>query len=265
MQINNTIKREGGKRCRGILKKRADEKPLVSIITAVYNGRATMEETIKSVISQDYPNFEYLVIDGGSTDGTVDILKKYDASIDYWVSEPDKGIYHALNKGIDLARGEWIYFLGADDRLFDDKVLQRFLAGQLSSKMVYGNVVWGRTGKLYDGEFSQWKLCRKNICQQAIFYHRDLFRMLGKFEEKYPVQADWLFNLKAFAGKDTGPLFVNAPVATYSDAGLSSVTVDMAYFKDHAKNIRKTFGVVKFVYFKCYLVLEAIAGLFKKK
>jgi glycosyltransferase involved in cell wall biosynthesis len=264
MRTENMIKEEGGQRGKGVVKGKVGGKPLVSIITAVYNGNAAIEKAIKSVVNQNYPNFEYLVIDGGSADGTVETLKKYNDVIDYWLSEPDNGVYDALNKGIDLAHGEWIYFLGADDKLFDNKVLQSFLAGPQSSKMVYGNVVWAGTGKLYDGEFSQWKLCRKNICQQAIFYHRDLFRMLGKFETKYPLQADWLFNLKAFAEKDTRPLFVNAPVAVYSDAGLSSVKVDMAYFKDHAKNIRKTLGLVKFGYFKCYLVWEAIVGLGKK-
>ena len=112
MQNKHSNKTEGGKRFRRIREK-LNGPPLVSIITVVYNGHRTLEETIQSVVNQNYPNIEYLIIDGGSTDGTMEILKKYDDTIDYWISEPDKGVYHAMNKGIEIAQGEWLYFLGS--------------------------------------------------------------------------------------------------------------------------------------------------------
>src|SRR5688572_26809863 len=96
--------------------------PKVSIITAVYNGDLYLEQTIQSVLAQTYANIEYIVIDGGSKDGTVAILKKYASKLAYWVSEPDKGIYDAWNKGVQAATGEWIAFLGADDLLFPDTI-----------------------------------------------------------------------------------------------------------------------------------------------
>jgi len=91
--------------------------PLITIITVVYNGEKYLEETIKSVINQTYPNVEYIIIDGGSTDGTLDIIKKYEDYIDYWVSEKDKGIYDAMNKGILVSNGKYLLFLNADDFL----------------------------------------------------------------------------------------------------------------------------------------------------
>lgn len=92
----------------------------ISIVTVTYNCKNDVEKTIKSVLDLDYPNIEYIVIDGASKDGTVDIIKTYADRIDYWISEPDKGIYDAMNKGIAVATGEWIYFLNAGD-CFDDK------------------------------------------------------------------------------------------------------------------------------------------------
>ena len=89
--------------------------PLISVITVSYNAVSTIEDTILSVINQTYPNIEYIIIDGGSADGTVDIIEKYVDRISYWVSEPDKGIYDAMNKGLKVANGDWAIFMGSDD------------------------------------------------------------------------------------------------------------------------------------------------------
>src|ERR1700722_12907065 len=95
-------------------------KPLVSVITVVYNGAATLETTLLSVIGQSYDRVEYIVVDGGSKDGTLDLIDRYKSHIATWVSEPDKGVYDAMNKGIRMAKGDWLFFLGSDDRFQDD-------------------------------------------------------------------------------------------------------------------------------------------------
>ena len=100
----------------------------ITVITVVYNCHDTIEATILSVINQTYDNVEYIIIDGGSKDGTVDVIKKYQDQINYWVSEPDEGIYEAMNKGIDKASGDWINFMNSGDSFTSDKVLNSIFA-----------------------------------------------------------------------------------------------------------------------------------------
>lgn len=126
------MRREGGIRTRGIGKYPSLDRPIISIITVVFNGRATLEHTIRSVIEQNYENAEHIIIDGGSTDGTIDILRKYDGEIDYWVSEKDAGIYDAMNKGIALAKGDYIGMLNADDYFANPSALEK-IAGRLKA------------------------------------------------------------------------------------------------------------------------------------
>ncbi|HET7834030.1 MAG TPA: glycosyltransferase family 2 protein [Gallionella sp.] len=123
------IKLEGGKRILfGNLKRLLPNKPLLTVITVVFNGAATLEQTICSVIEQTYANIEYIVIDGGSTDATLDIIRKYGDKIDYWVSEKDAGIYDAMNKGIALATGDYIGMLNSDDFFSNPEVLEKIAA-----------------------------------------------------------------------------------------------------------------------------------------
>ena len=115
--------------------------PLISIITVVYNCKDDLEMTIKSIIDQTYPNIEYIVIDGNSNDGTIDIIKKYQNKITYWISEPDEGIYDAMNKGIRQSTGDWINFMNAGDRFYDQNILSSLFipAPKPSTDIIYGD------------------------------------------------------------------------------------------------------------------------------
>lgn len=227
--------------------KRLDKKnwkrrrPMVSVITVVFNGETTLEDTIKSIITQDYDSFEYLVIDGGSQDRTLDIIQKYEQHLDYWISEPDSGIYDAMNKGIDLAKGRWIYFIGADDVLISNTVLSQVFQQKRRGDLLYGNVLWGDTGKVYDGPFTLSKLQDGNICQQAIFYRRSLLYRMGKFDTKYRYLADWVFNMRAFAKWYVKANYINIIVARYALSGLSNHEVDVAFLADRESLFRKIF------------------------
>ena len=115
----------GGLRTKGITKSSRPGEPLISVVTVVYDGAATLGQTIRSVLGQTYGNVEYVIIDGGSIDGTLDVIRSYEDRIDYWQSEPDGGIYDAMNKGIALATGEYVYVLGCDDFLVDEGIFER--------------------------------------------------------------------------------------------------------------------------------------------
>lgn len=255
--VTPLIKIEGGLRCR-ISGDDNRKRFSVSIITVVLNGIRSIEDTILSVKEQVFNDYEYFVIDGGSTDGTIETLRKYDDFITYWISEPDKGIYDAMNKGIDLARGEWIYFLGADDILIDSGALKRVFDGIHQeidrSKLIYGNVLWGETGRVYDGIFSKDKIILQNICQQSIFYHNDIFREIGKFDLRYPLLADYVMNMKAFANVKINPSYIDTVIARYSLSGLSNTKGDEIFLADRDFLIQKILGLR---YYRLFLNSDA--------
>jgi len=122
--LSQSRKEEGGLRCRGIYKQSLPGKPLITVVTVVFNGAETLRDTIESVMMQGYDNVEHIIVDGGSSDATVDILRQYDHVIDYWLSEKDNGIYDAMNKGITLCSGEYVGMLNSDDMFSDENVLQ---------------------------------------------------------------------------------------------------------------------------------------------
>ena len=186
---------------------------LFSVIVAVLNGQKTLPRCIASVFKQTYPHKELIVIDGGSTDDTLDILQTNSARIAYWESEPDRGIYHAWNKALARAGGRWICFLGADDYLWHEGVLAA-AAEQLAAvpdhiSVAYGQVaivdekgavlqVAGRPWEKVKREFRQ----QMSIPHQAIFHRRDLFAAHGRFDESFRVAGDYEFLLRELKAAD---------------------------------------------------------------
>jgi glycosyltransferase involved in cell wall biosynthesis len=230
--------------------------PLVSIIMATFNAAKVLERGIHSVLEQTYKNIEFIIVDGGSTDATLDIIRKYDDRIDYWISEKDEGVYDAFNKGIDIANGDWLFFLGADDSLANDSVLQRFFSKPIDSELLYGNVLWGEGGEIVAGEFFPEKFYSQNICQQAIFYNKNLFERIGKFDLKYRLVADWVLNMKAFGLKTIKPVYFDTVVAVYSLGGMSTNVWDEEFLKNREKLYRKSFGIFAYLNFKVSSAIE---------
>jgi glycosyltransferase involved in cell wall biosynthesis len=194
----------GGKRLLGkVAVDSESNKPLISVVTAVRNGRPHIEQTILSILDQSYKNIEYIVIDGGSTDGTLDIIRKYEDHIAYWVSEPDKGIYDAMNKGIAVATGDLIGLLNSDD-YYEQGALEhvanayRLQAGRGNS-IVYGDYLILDDELQVKTEFrSDLRFWRgMTICHQAMFVSRDAYRTLSLYDTSLKYSADYAFLVDA--------------------------------------------------------------------
>lgn len=209
-----------------------DSQPLVSIVIAVLNGVATLPRGIDSVASQTYARKELLVIDGGSTDGTLDVIRSRSADIAYWESGPDRSLYHAFNKALAHAKGDWIYFLGSDDYLWNSRVLES-IAGSLAQAYPPARIVYSRAAFVADnGEILEilgypWESFRNRFLQgsmiphQAVFHHRSLFEAHGPFDDSFKVGGDYEMLLREL--KQADPLFVpGVIVAGYQFGGGSS-------------------------------------------
>jgi glycosyltransferase involved in cell wall biosynthesis len=225
MQLDHAIE-SGGKR---LLAPSNHDCPLCTVVTIVFNGERELESTILSVLNQSYLNFEYIIVDGRSTDGTLDILRKYEESIDYWVSEQDQGIYDAMNKGIRHARGEWLYFLNCGDRFVDSEVLAN-AAWQLDrsqAPLVIGRVNYlcgDRVLKQFPvtvpTETTARSLFRSKFCHQAFFARRRSYIDAGGFDTRFPVFSD--FHTAYRIVRDGGFDRIDLTIADFDGSGVSS-------------------------------------------
>jgi glycosyltransferase involved in cell wall biosynthesis len=220
--------------------------PLISIILVCLNSEKTIEQTILSIIKLDYPNIEFIVIDGVSTDGTIKILEKYNEYIDNLIIEKDSGIYDAMNKGSKLANGMYLYFIGSDDIVINS---WNNLIGKLNSPstIFYGNVYFPISNKIYDGRFGFVKLLTKNICHQAIFYPKAVFEKY-EYSTEYPFSADFLLNLQINSDSDFNFKYINLLISIYSEQGLSSCIPDHKFIEDHLSIIKKDYSLIVYLY-----------------
>lgn len=193
----NHNRSEGGLRHRGVFQiKGGSNKPLVSVITVVYNGEKYLENTFLSVLNQTYHNIEYIVIDGGSTDGTLDIIRKYDNRISYWVSEPDEGISDAFNKGVSLASGEIIGIINADDWYEVDtveKVVERF--SECKADVVHGDVCRAVEMIIPDEAMLRYEMAL-NHPTAFVTYRGYLKTGLFRNDFRYAMDYEWMLRAK---------------------------------------------------------------------
>lgn len=209
------------------LKLQTSNQPLVSIITVVFNGEKHLEQTIKSVLEQTYTNIEYIIIDGKSTDGTIEIIKKYETKISTFISEKDTGIYNAMNKGLVLATGEIIGILNADDYYYSETIqliVNQF--EQSNTDVVYGNLMKLRSIENKD-YFKQVapniSLIEKTmpIFHPATFVKKELYEKIGTFNVKYKLSADYDFIYRAYKA-DAVFEYIPQPLTVFRIDGATS-------------------------------------------
>jgi glycosyltransferase involved in cell wall biosynthesis len=208
--------------------KRQNKSPLISIITICYNEVKNIEKTCQSVFNQTEKDFEWIVIDGKSTDGTMDILKKYTSKITYFVSEKDKGIYNAMNKGIKRSRGDYLLFLNAGDFFKDKYVLKKvkefIINDKRSNEIYYGDIEYSNGEKV---DFSKSKLNKKffiskTISHQGTFIKNRLFERYGLYNENYKIVSDFEFWIKTIVLNKAKTKHLPLTVSILEIQGISS-------------------------------------------
>jgi glycosyltransferase involved in cell wall biosynthesis len=200
--------------------------PKISIVTINFNNGPGLEDTIKSVINQSYGFIEYLVIDGASVDSSLKLIETYSDRIFFWVSEPDNGIYHAMNKGIEQATGEYILFLNSGDRLINDTVIAEVANIGLTHDLVYGDLLFFDHEKTWSWNLPD-QITFKSFYQSTIphpstFIKRSLFDKAGPYDEKLKVVSDWKFFITALAIHNASYLHINKVISAYNFDGISS-------------------------------------------
>ncbi|MFV0419930.1 MAG: glycosyltransferase family 2 protein [Dysgonomonas sp.] len=202
----------------------------LSIITINLNNKEGLEKTIKSVVSQTFIDYEFIIVDGKSADGSIDIIKKYEEKISYWLSEKDSGIYNAQNKGIRQAKGEFLYFLNSGDALYEADTLEKIFADDPHDTFICGSFYMEKGGELEadtsykykDWNLAVYELFSGFLCHQAFFIHSDNFKKYGLYDESLKVVADWKLFFQAIAIEHQSVKYIDEFVVIYNMEGFST-------------------------------------------
>lgn len=233
----------------------------ISIITVNFNNKQGLQKTIESVVGQTSRNFEFIIIDGGSTDGSTDCIALYQADLTYSVSEPDNGIYHAMNKGIRQANGLYLLFLNSGDTLADTTVLENVEPYLLPDHIdiLYGDAAYlepgGKVIRKYPKELSFGFFLEQNLSHQASFIRRSLFSDLFFYNEKNKIVSDWEFLMYAICKANRSYQHIDLVICDYDVSGISSLTdnhPDM--YEERERAINKHFPLMVYDYEKVKLL-----------
>lgn len=217
-----------------------------AVIIPSFNAAEKLARSIASVLRQQPRElFELWVIDGGSGDGTLEVLRQHEPDV-RWVSEPDRGVYDAMNKGIALSSARYLYFLGAGDTLRGKGVLAR-VAARLPPRrrigFVYGDVFMHDKNLVWDGPWTPEKFRTRTPCQQAIFYDRRIFERQGLFDLRFKTLADYAMNIRCFGDAKVEKRYIGEIVADYEGAGYSATFRDEAFYAERPALLRQHLGI----------------------
>ncbi|MEJ2882492.1 glycosyltransferase family 2 protein [Pedobacter sp. GR22-6] len=218
--------------------------PVLTIIIATYNASRYIHDCLHAIAENVAEPYELIIVDGQSKDDTLEIIRNFKGIAPLVISEPDKGIYDAMNKGLKCATGKWVLFLGADDRILPS-FSSIFPQLKDASTIYYGNCV--NEDHALGGTFSAYKLAKMNLCHQAILYPRQVFEAYN-FSLKYPVFADYLLNIQCWGDSAFTKKYLNINIAYYNMEGFSSTANDPDFRRDKPFFIRKYLGHI--IYFR---------------
>jgi glycosyltransferase involved in cell wall biosynthesis len=199
----------------------------LSIITINYNNDDGLEDTFKSVFEQTFKDFEYLVIDGGSDDDSLNIIRNHEDKIDYWVSEKDKGVYNAMNKGIKVAQGDYLLFLNSGDYFYENVTLQEIIPSLQSNKDIYYGDIKKKKGnrlstKTYPEKLRFSFFYTGALCHQSTFIKKELFFKYFLYNEDYKIMSDWEFFIFTICKENVSYQHIDRIICIYDFSGISS-------------------------------------------
>lgn len=225
----------------------------LSIITINYNNSDGLQRTIESVLSQTWKDYEWIVIDGGSTDGSLDIIKKYASHFSFWCSEPDKGIYNAMNKGITHAKGEYLNFLNSGDCYYDTNSIQNIFRNNPTCDVLYGNSYWGLDKKYIFNSPKSLTLdyfIEGSLGHAASFISRHLFESY-LYDEKYRIVSDWKNWIKwLIEGKNFK--HIDVAVSCFDTSGISSTNKELDAIERNSVWKELLSPSIKEILFRCH-------------
>jgi glycosyltransferase involved in cell wall biosynthesis len=217
--------------------------PFFTIIIPSFNSEKTLQNVLDSILCQEFNDFEVVVVDGLSADNTLQILRE-NSGEDHrirFISEKDKGIFDAMNKGISMAKGSWLYFIGSDDSLYDKNVFRKVSNALKESPcdFLYGDVYSDKMKGIYGGRFDEDKIMFSNICHQAIFYKKEVFELIGFYNITYTSFADWEFNIRCFLETQLKKCYLDIIVSYFAMGGTSMVNPDLFFLRNYlfSKNL----------------------------
>ena len=217
-----------------------NSKSLISIVIVTYNAETFIQNCIDSIAQQRYKNLEVLIFDGASTDKTIEIIMANEQHISYWQSEPDNGIYEAMNKAVKYATGHWYYFLGVDDML-----LPTF--SEMAEKLMQQNTIYSGDcvtdkGEKLDGDFPPYRLTKMNVSHQAVFYPAAVFSKYA-YQLKFRVYADYVLNIQCWGDTSFPKKYLPILIACYHSGGFSSFVKDEIFEQERDGLIRKYLSI----------------------
>lgn len=214
----------------------------LSIITINLNNRLGLERTIRSVVCQTFHDFEFIVIDGSSSDGSLDVIKKFSSYITYWKSEPDNGIYNAMNKGVKVARGEYCLFLNSADTLYDSSVLQKVFADNPQESILYGHLLMGNEVSIAEEKITLKNFLGHTIGHQSSFIKRTLL-LSNPYDESLRIVSDWKFFFQEIVLHNVSCRRLNLLIAKFDLNGIST-THQILLEKEREKVLNEFFSPV---------------------